>query len=120
MTLPLRHRRGRSGEQRAQEHLKAAGLRTIARNYRCRLGELDLVMDHAGSVAVVEVRVRKRGDFGRAAASVTVPKQRRIIAATRHLLMARPELARRPVRFDVVGIDDDDLEWIQDAFRAAW
>lgn len=120
MTLPFRQRRGRRGERRAQEHLEAAGLRLIVCNYRCRLGELDLVMDHAETVAIVEVRVRNRSDFGSATASVTAGKQRRIIAATRHLLMTRPDLARRPVRFDVIGIDGGELEWIRNAFQAMW
>lgn len=68
---------------------------------------------------MVEVRYRSRDDYGSAAESVTARKQRRIVLATRHLLVDKPRFAELPIRFDVVGVDaTDTLDWIEDAFYA--
>ncbi len=108
-------------------HLERAGLRLLARNYRCRGGEIDLVMldDAARVLVVVEVRSRSRTDFGRAAATVGFGKQRRITLAARHLLLVRHELRRLRARFDVVAIDPPAqpgdaprVTWIRGAFDA--
>jgi len=111
---------GQDGEARAARHLEECGLAIVARNWRCRLGELDLVARAGGVLVVVEVRRRSRGDFGGAAASITPAKRRRIVNATRHLLMRHPELQRLPVRFDVIALDGPDgrIEWIRAAFDA--
>jgi putative endonuclease len=112
---------GSDTERRALALLQAAGLKLIERNYRCRMGEIDLVMLDGRTLALVEVRLRSSDRYGGAAASVTWTKQRRIINAARHLLAARPELRRYPARFDVIAassFNDGDLEWIKDAFSA--
>lgn len=78
---------GEAAEDRALRYLQARGLSVIARNYRCKTGEIDLVMrDVAGTLVFVEVRARVARSaqrFGGAAASVTPAKQRRLIAAPR-------------------------------------
>jgi putative endonuclease len=112
---------GRAAEDAALAHLKAAGLRLVARNYRCRGGELDLAMLDDDTLVLVEVRYRSTLDFGGAAASVTWFKQRRIVLAARHLLTTRRELRRYRARFDVVAVTSSDwraprLEWIKAAF----
>ncbi|MGI9245643.1 MAG: YraN family protein, partial [Steroidobacteraceae bacterium] len=98
----------------------------LARNYRCRAGEIDLVMlDPAGSVLVlVEVRSRSRSDYGGAAATIGRLKQRRFSLAARHLLLTRRELRRLRVRFDVVAIDPPAtatgpprVTWLRNAFE---
>jgi putative endonuclease len=113
--------RGRRYEALALAHLEARGLRLLARNFRCKGGEIDLVMQDGAVLALVEVRMRGRADFGGAAASVDARKRARLITAARVLLRTRPELARLPARFDVVAIDGADqaaaVEWIRDAFR---
>ena len=114
---------GRRAEDRALAYLESQGLALIARNHRCRGGEIDLVMRDGPTLVLVEVRSRSRRDFGGAAASVGTRKQRRFILAARHLLRTRPELAQLRARFDVIAIDAADapgtttLEWIRDAFR---
>jgi len=113
---------GAIGEKIALAHLSAKGLRLIARNYRCKGGELDLVMLDGTTLALVEVRMRSESHFGSAAESVTPAKQRRLIVAAKHLLLTRRELARRRARFDVVALEPDvrgemRVEWIKDAFR---
>jgi putative endonuclease len=113
--------RGRRHETLALAYLESRGLRLLERNFRCRGGEIDLVMQDGPVLALVEVRMRGRADFGGAAASVGARKQGRLITAARVLLRARPALARLPARFDVVAIDGADhaasVEWIRDAFR---
>ena len=115
---------GRRGEDLACRHLEAQGLRLLERNYRCRAGEIDLVMLDGGTLVLVEVRSRSTSEHGGAAATVGFRKQRKFIRAARHLLLTRPDYRRLPARFDVVAIDPDPagakepvVTWIRDAFR---
>ncbi len=112
-------KRGQAAEARAEQHLRDRGLQALARNYRCRHGEIDLILRDGDTLVFVEVRERRRSDFGDAAGSVTAHKQRRIIAAARHYLARHPQLAQQPIRFDVIGIDGDTgLRWLRDAFES--
>ena len=118
-------RLGRRAEERALAYLESQGLALIARNHRCRGGEIDLVMRDGPVLVLVEVRSRSRRDYGGAAASIGARKQRRFVVAARHLLRTHPELAKLRARFDVVAIDagtapgTTTLEWIRDAFRVS-
>ncbi len=107
---------GSAAEDRALHYLQDHGLRLLARNWRCGLGELDLVMQDGDTVAVIEVRSRGRADYGAAAETVDARKQARLVRATRLWLSRRPELAERPLRFDVVTLDAGALEWRREAF----
>lgn len=112
---------GHAAEDAALAHLRTQGLKLIARNYRCRAGEIDLVMMDGATLALIEVRFRSGNGFGGAAASVTPAKQKRLILAAKHLLVTRAELRRYPARFDVVAIGSvapgaDGIEWIKAAF----
>lgn len=110
---------GAHAEQLAEAHLCAAGLKTQQRNYRCRFGELDLIMREGNTLVVAEVRKRSHRTFGGAAASVTRSKQQRIVRATRQLLAEQPGYQKLAVRFDVVAIGaDNQIDWIQSAFDA--
>jgi putative endonuclease len=118
-----RQRCGRRAEELAAEFLRAAGCDILERNYRRRLGELDLVAVRAGVLVVAEVRTRASSAYGGAAASVDRRKQRRITRAASALLQERCALARLPVRFDVIVVSDPQgpaprIEWIQHAFFA--
>jgi putative endonuclease len=115
-----RQRLGGDAEERAAQHLRAAGLRLLHRNYRCRMGELDLVAREGGTLVIVEVRLRSSSRFGGAAASITHAKRRRIVRATRHLLARYPSLQKWPVRFDavLVGAPSGPIEWLRGAFDA--
>jgi putative endonuclease len=118
-----RLQRGTASEQLAAEYLKARGLVVLARNVRCRTGELDLVCLDGGVLAVVEVRQRGRIDFGGALASVTWRKQRKIIRAAQFFLQRQAMWRRHVMRFDVLavqGVPDGAhrIVWIKDAFRA--
>jgi putative endonuclease len=111
---------GLLGEELALAHLVAHGLTLLTRNYRCKLGELDLVMLDGNTLVLVEVRTRARNEYGGAAASVDWAKQRRLVLAAEHLLMRRAELRRYPARFDVVAITTGNpkakVDWIKSAF----
>lgn len=116
--------RGRQGEDLACRHLEAQGLRLLERNYRCRAGEIDLVMLDGGTLVLVEVRSRSTSNHGGAAATVGARKQQRFIRAARHLMLTRRDWRSLPVRFDVVAIDggpagaaEPVVTWIRDAFR---
>jgi putative endonuclease len=121
--LTRRQHSGQRAEELAADFLRAAGCEILARNYRRRLGELDIIARVANVLVVVEVRTRASNTFGGAAASVTRVKQRRITRAASQLLQQRADLARLPVRFDVVVVTDPlgaapRVEWIQHAFEA--
>lgn len=106
---------GQSAESRAEAFLKTHGLNLVARNWRCRFGEIDLVMRDGATLVFVEVRLRSRSDFGGAAASVTPAKQKKLLAAARQYLAALKTLP--PCRFDVVALSGDAApEWIRNAF----
>ena len=113
---------GTSAEDAALCHLLARKLQLVVRNYRCRSGEIDLVMLDGATLALIEVRFRADASFGGAAASVTWHKQKRIISASRHLLVTRSDLRRYPARFDVVAVTRSShgmqVEWIRAAFSA--
>ncbi len=113
--------KGAHEEELAARYLTAQGLRLLERNVRARGGELDLVMHEAdsGTLVIVEVRKRSHPAYGSAAESVDARKQARIVAATQALLARRPELARMPVRFDVIALDAGNrIDWIRAAFDA--
>jgi putative endonuclease len=114
---------GAAAENAAFQFLLRQGLKPVARNHRCRGGELDLVMLDGSTLALIEVRYRASQEFGGAAASVTWLKQRRIVLAARHLLKERHDLRNFPARFDVVAITGADwreprIQWIKAAFYA--
>jgi putative endonuclease len=111
---------GLRGEELALEHLLSHGLQLLIRNYRCKLGEIDLVMLDGRTLVLVEVRLRARDDYGGAAASVTWGKQRKLVRTAEHLLLKHAELRRYPARFDVIAITtgnaDIKIDWIKRAF----
>ena len=112
--------RGAAVEAFAAQRLERAGLKVVARNVRCRYGEIDLLLRDGPILVFAEVRYRGRDDFGGALASVDPRKQSRLIACARWYLGQNPREAERTCRFDVVAVGDDGaaFEWLRDAFRA--
>jgi len=92
---------GRRGEDAALRHLESAGLRLLERNYRCRGGEIDLVMQEGSTLVLVEVRLRSSGDFGGAAAAVDWRKCARL----RRAALALTGEEAGPVRMDVIAME---------------
>jgi putative endonuclease len=112
---------GDAAEDEALQYLQDRGLRLLMRNYRTPGrggGEIDLIMRAPdGTVVFVEVRKRLSDRHGGAAASVGFVKQRRIVRAAQHYLLALSRLP--PCRFDIVELSADGLHWLQAAFDAA-
>ena len=114
LTSTAAQRSGDAAEDRAARFLERRGLRLVARNYRTRQGEIDLVAQEGEVLVFVEVRMRSASRFGNGAQTVDWRKQRRLIAAARHYLM---RLGHEPAcRFDVVSLEGDEPTWIRGAF----
>lgn len=110
---------GAQAEDRALAFLEAQGLSLIERNWRCKAGELDLVMRDGDTVVIAEVRARARDDHGDAAETVDRRKRRKIVASTLLWLAARRKYEEWPLRFDVVTLDaGGQVEWLREAFDA--
>jgi len=108
---------GENAELRALKFLQCQGLQLLTTNYRCKAGELDLVMQEADFLVIVEVRYRKSEQFGGALASITRQKQLRIVSATQHYVIMH-KLGHAAIRFDVVAISaDNSINWIKNAFQ---
>lgn len=118
---PNKSQAGAAIESAALAWLEARGLTCIERNFRCRGGEIDLIMREAGTLIFVEVRLRSHGGFGSAAESVTTAKQRRLIRAAQYYLATRAA-ADIACRFDVLAAKREGetiiWEWVPDAFYA--
>ncbi|EXI79072.1 MAG: hypothetical protein AW10_02714 [Candidatus Accumulibacter appositus] len=113
---------GVRAERLAATFLEAKGLSILARNYRCRGGEVDLICQERGVLVFVEVRLRRNPGYGGAAASITSSKQARIILAARHYLASHSGLREPECRFDCLLLDalsEAAIEWLRDAFLVA-
>jgi putative endonuclease len=107
---------GAQAEQVAAQFLQKNGLRLIQSNFRCRFGEIDLILRDGETLIFAEVRQRSRGDFGGAAASIDAHKQRRLILTAQHYLSSLPHIP--PCRFDAVLLDAaDNIDWVKNAFE---
>jgi putative endonuclease len=111
--------RGAQAEQLAAQYLLQQGLSLVEQNYRGRFGEIDLIMKDGSTLVFIEVRLRRNGDFGGAAASIDARKQQRIVSTAQQYLSG---LSRIPsCRFDVVlmdGIEQRNMHWLRNAFDA--
>ncbi len=112
---------GRTGEDLAAARLESLGYRILERNFRCPLGEIDLVAEEAGCLVFVEIKTRQGGGTGEAKAKVDERKQRRITRVALHYLKTQAPPERR-ARFDVVAVSlnrgRERIEVIRDAFEA--
>ena len=112
---------GKYGEDLAVDELERRGYAVLARRYRTRHGEIDIVARDGETVVFVEVKAKESAEFGTAAEAVTVRKQRRVIAMAVDFL-ARNRLTRCPCRFDVVAVDsvgrDERVTYYRAAFDA--
>lgn len=104
----------------ARRYLENAGLRLITANYRCRRGELDLVMSDGAQLVFVEIRYRRSARFVTPVETVDRRKRWRIATAASHFLQRNTKYGDNPVRFDVIGmtgsLDNPGINWIRNAF----
>jgi putative endonuclease len=118
----VRMQRGAAAGELAAQYLQVRGLKILARNLRCKAGELDLVCLDGGVLAIVEVRQRGSAEFGGALASVTWTKQRKITRAAQFFLRREKQWKNLALRFDVLAIEGlpdgaHRIDWVKDAFR---
>ncbi len=110
---------GAQAEQTAARYLQRQGLRLLHSNYRCRFGEIDLVLKDGVTLVFAEVRLRSRNDFGGAAASIDARKQNRLILTAQHYLANVSPTP--PCRFDAVLLTtvegDEGVVWLKNAFQ---
>jgi putative endonuclease len=112
---------GNQAEQIAADYLKQQGLKLLETNYRCRFGEIDLIMRDNKTLVFVEVRLRSNAMFGGAVYSINSSKQKKLIITAEHFLQQHTTLAKQACRFDAILMDKTsatDLQWIQNAFDA--
>lgn len=110
---------GDKAELLACRYLQQQGLSLLVSNYRCRWGEIDLIMRDGHYLVFVEVRARKSGAFGGALASITAGKQKRLIHTAQYYQQAQNRQNQHPLRFDAVILQGSppQLEWIKNAFE---
>ena len=105
-------------EQKALKQLEAQGLTCLEKNFCCKLGEIDLIMQQQQTIVFVEVRYRKQNKFGSALESVTPSKQAKLIR-TANLYLTQHQLHNKAAcRFDVVTFDNEQFNWIKNAFSS--
>lgn len=113
-----RQKAGQAAEQQALQYLQGQGLHLLAQNWRCKRGELDLVMLDSDTVVFVEVRYRQHAQWGGALASIDARKRQKLILAAQTFLQQESRWANNPCRFDVIAIDSStpDMNWLRNAF----
>lgn len=116
---------GQHTESLACTFLEGKGFTLLDRNYHCRFGEIDLVMQQNDNIVFVEVRYRRNNNFGSGAESVTANKQSKLIKTASAYLQQHAKLSKYPTRFDVISItgpletnniNNIDIIWIENAF----
>jgi putative endonuclease len=113
--LSGRREEGIQGEEQATKTLKDRGYRIIEKNYRSPFGELDIIAEEGGYIVFVEVKKRNTRSFGGSFEAVNALKKKRIIK-TALFYMKTHKCLDRKVRFDVVGIDRENVKIVKHAF----
>ncbi|MDO4647859.1 MAG: YraN family protein [Eubacteriales bacterium] len=112
-----RRQTGTFYEQIAAEYLQEKGLVILERNFRCRMGEIDLITKDGRYFVFVEVKYRKGSGSGYSFSGVHPKKQKKIIDVAKWYLLTKRCSLDTPCRFDVVGIDGDQIQWLKNAFE---
>lgn len=121
MTTQEHKEKGRQAEKVAQAYLEARQLYLIDRNYSCRYGEIDLIMQDKKILVFIEVRSRQTSAYGSSIETVDPHKQSRIIRSASHYLQSKHLYDQVDCRFDVVGLNKvGNIVWIKDAFQVEY
>jgi len=111
-----RRKIGAIHEEKAAEYLRSLGYRILERNFRFKLGEIDLIAEEAGALVFLEVKYRKSSQYGIPAEAVTPAKQRKICQVADFYRMSRHVLESQSCRFDVVSVLGEQIQVYRDAF----
>jgi putative endonuclease len=109
------HNKGQLAEKLVVNYLTQQNLAIIQTNYRCKGGEIDIIAQQGTLLIFIEVKYRSTASFGTAGESITRTKQKRIILAARHYLMALSPLPN--CRFDALLIDNSRITWEKNCFQ---
>lgn len=101
-------------EERACEYLKEHGIVILKKNYRCKMGEIDIIGKDGDCVVFFEVKYRKSDVYGHALLAVDAKKKKRICRCACIYCMQNTWV--REFRYDVIGISDTKIEWMKNAF----
>lgn len=115
---------GRQAEDQACRFLEQHGLRLLEKNFRCRFGEIDLIMREGDTLVFVEVRFRRNHLYGGPLASITPDKQRRLLITAQTYLQQNTVKGKyQGMRFDVVALsahtENPDIEWLPNAIEGS-
>ena len=123
--MSIKQQQGAEGERLACRHLERHGLTLMQRNFRCKTGEIDLIMRDGDTTVFVEVRVRNNPGFGSGADSIDWRKQRKLTRTALYYLQCNRHLDKHPTRIDVVSISDGGdggaghIDWIKNAIEGS-
>jgi len=117
---------GKAAEAAAESFLQQRGLKTLQRNFHCRMGEIDLVMRDGDCLVFTEVRFRRPGQHGSGADSITQAKRHKLVMAAGFYLRSKKISSHQYCRFDVVSVSECantarqayEFNWIRNAFQA--
>lgn len=116
-------RKGNAAEQQACEFLQQQGLKLIERNYRCRFGEIDLILWQQHTIVFVEVRYRRANCLVDGAQSINTTKQLKLLRSANCYLQQHRLGDLTPARIDVIAVTEHNqqyrFDWIQNAIEAA-
>ena len=112
---------GREGESAALTFLKKKGYRILEKNFRTKVGEIDIIAEQDGVIVFIEVKARASHEFGHPFTAITPAKQKKIIQTAKSFL-ARKRISDKPMRFDVVALTSDgpdswQIELLENAFQ---
>ena len=114
---------GREGESAALRFLKKKGYRILEKNFRSKVGEIDIIAEQDGVIVFVEVKTRADHEFGHPYDALTPAKQRKIIQTAQSFLVQK-RISDKTIRFDVVAVtsnaegpDPWKIELLQNAFQ---
>ncbi|GMM86273.1 YraN family protein [Pseudoalteromonas sp. MTN2-4] len=110
--------KGMHYEQLAEQYLQAQGLRAVARNYICKYGEIDLIMEDQNTLVFVEVKYRKSQSYGGAIAALSPSKLQKLQRSIYHYLECK-KLKNLPIRIDFIaieGVSSDNIKWIKNIY----
>ena len=121
--MPNNLHKGLCFETEARDYLERQGCQLLTQGFRCRFGEIDLIIRDETTLCFVEVKYRKSQNFGGAAYAISYTKQRKLIKTAHFFILRHPHLANQPMRFDALLIQrqpsgNNDYNWIQNAFYA--
>ena len=116
------YQRGQWAEQLALDYLVQKKLELLSCNYRCAVGEIDIIMLDHETIVFIEVRYRANNNYIHVLETISEKKCIRIIKTSRHFLQNTRQLSRKPCRFDIITItgenNNPEIVWIKDAFQA--